>query len=98
MFLNASILISSAPALGVFVLVLIVSTISCSLVFYVEQSGTYFESTLRNPETTKNGQRRVDLHIRISKENYIFLKENFRHRFSNYKQTAGLSGLETLPE
>ena len=30
----------------------------------------------------KNSQERVDLHIRISKENYISLIENFRNRFS----------------
>ncbi len=50
--------------------------------FHMEQSGTYSESTLRKPQTTKNSQRKVDLHIRISQENYIFLKENYRNRFS----------------
>lgn len=48
----------------------------------MEQSGTYSESTLGNPKTAKKRQRRVDLHIRISQENYMFLKENFRNRFS----------------
>lgn len=50
--------------------------------FHVEQSGTYFESTLKERQMPKNSQERVDLHIRISKENYISLIENFRNRFS----------------
>lgn len=48
----------------------------------MEQVGTYSESTLRNLQPSKNSQRKVDLHIRISQENYIFLKENFKYRFS----------------
>ncbi len=48
----------------------------------MEQSGTYSESTSIRGLSEKNSQRKVDLHIRISKENYIFLRENFRNRFS----------------
>jgi hypothetical protein len=48
----------------------------------MEQVGTYSESTLRNLQPSKNSQRKVDLHIRISQENYIFLKENFRGKIS----------------
>ena len=50
--------------------------------FHMEQSGTYSESTFRKEISAKNNRRRVDLHIRISKENYIFLRENFNYRFS----------------
>ena len=50
--------------------------------FHMEQSGTYSESTSKKEISGKNSRERVDLHIRISKENYIFLKENFRNRFS----------------
>jgi len=50
--------------------------------FHMEQVGTYSESTLRKPQTTKNSQKKVDLHIRISQDNYIFLKENFRGKIS----------------
>lgn len=52
------------------------------LMFHMEQSGTHSESTSVKRLSAKNSQQRVDLHIRISKENYIFLKENFRNRFS----------------
>ena len=50
--------------------------------FHMEQGGTYSESTSIKEFSAKNSKERVDLHIRISKENYIFLKENFRNRFS----------------
>ena len=50
--------------------------------FHMEQGGTHSESTSMRELSAKNSQQRVDLHIRISRENYIFLKENFRNRFS----------------
>ncbi len=48
----------------------------------MEQVGTKSESTFREAQRTKNGSSKVDLHIRISRENYIFLKENFNYRIS----------------
>jgi len=50
--------------------------------FQMEQAGTYSESTSIKELPAKKRQERVDLHIRISKDNYIFLKENFGNRFS----------------
>jgi len=48
----------------------------------MEQGGTHSESTSIKGLSAKNSQQRVDLHIRISRESCIFLKENFRNRFS----------------
>lgn len=48
----------------------------------MEQTGTYSESDRKKLGIGKEAQGRHDLHIRISSENYIFLKEYFRNRFS----------------
>ncbi|MDK2877142.1 MAG: hypothetical protein PWQ22_1552 [Archaeoglobaceae archaeon] len=52
--------------------------------FHMEQTGTYSESDRKKLGIGKEAQGRHDLHIRISSENYIFLKEYFRNRFSSH--------------
>ena len=50
--------------------------------FNMEHNGTYSESPSIEEISAKNGKSEVDLHIRISRENYIFMKKNFNRRFS----------------
>ncbi|WP_202320203.1 hypothetical protein [Archaeoglobus neptunius] len=47
-----------------------------------ERVRTYSGSTFREELSPKRARELKDLRIRISKENYIFLKENFRGRIS----------------
>ncbi len=47
-----------------------------------ERVRTYGGSTFREEISPKRVRELKDLHITISKENYIFLKENFRGRIS----------------
>ena len=47
-----------------------------------ERVRTYDGSTFREELSPKRARELKDLHITISKENYIFLKENFRGRIS----------------
>ena len=47
-----------------------------------ERVRTYNESTFREELSPKRARELKDLHVTISKENYIFLKENFGGRIS----------------
>ncbi len=47
-----------------------------------ERVRTYDGSTLREKFSPKRARELKDLHVTISKENYIFLKENFRGKIS----------------
>ncbi len=47
-----------------------------------ERVRTYDGSTFREEPSPKRARELKDLHVTISKENYIFLKENFRGRIS----------------